>query len=281
MPEQVSAPQTKREPSSPVPLSPRDATVVNGNEVTFAWESVSNADEYVIQVASDAKFSDVVMEENVGGQTAVTVADFFPTDERTYFWRVFGVNDSGYSPGERVESFVSATQDEADVHLPTTGEDLGPVTELVRAAGADARAELTMSRDEDTFEREVETGVAEEGIPSAQIAAIAVSILVTMLVLASVVFSLVSGTSQEAREAAISADDYTELQETETEAARQLNQYDVVSEEEGVYRIPIERAMDLMADEAYQEQQRESVAGTIPVPDTPAADTGETDGGSP
>jgi len=46
-----------------------------------------------------------------------------------------------------------------------------------------------------------------------------------------------------------------ELRARETE---ELTGYKLLDETGGIYRIPIERAMELMADEAYQEQLKKS-----------------------
>ena len=47
-----------------------------------------------------------------------------------------------------------------------------------------------------------------------------------------------------------------ELRARETE---ELTGYKLLDETKGVYRIPIERAMELIADEAYQEQLKKSL----------------------
>ncbi len=275
MPEQVSVQRFKSAPPSPILVAPHDATVVNGAAVMFVWEGVETADRYLLQVASDTRFDEIVLEEDAGQKTALTVADFFPTDDRTYFWRVLAENEAGWCPGQRVESFVSATQEEADHYMTVPDEELGPVTELVRAASADVRAELGAG---DRYEKEVETGVAEEGIPSAQILGVAVSILVTIAVLAAVLFSLTGLAGQQAREAALTPEQYTDLRQAEIEAARALDQYDVLDEEEGVYRIPIDRAMSLMANEAYQEGQRPiSDAAPLPAEQSAADAASDTD----
>ena len=43
--------------------------------------------------------------------------------------------------------------------------------------------------------------------------------------------------------------EYSELRQTEISAAEQLSQYEVISEEQGIYRIPIERSISLIANE--------------------------------
>jgi hypothetical protein len=63
-------------------------------------------------------------------------------------------------------------------------------------------------------------------------------------------------TRQAIREGSIDPDQYTQLRETEAQAAQKLSQYEVIDEQAGTYRIPIDRAMDIMANQAYQEGER-------------------------
>ncbi len=46
----------------------------------------------------------------------------------------------------------------------------------------------------------------------------------------------------------------TQLRDLRAEEAEILTTYDVIDKNKGVYRIPISRAMKLMADEAYRQQ---------------------------
>ena len=236
-------------------VAPREASVVDGNAVTFVWEPVEDAEEYILQVASDAKFNTLVIDENVEQQTAVTVGGYFPTDEQTFFWRVLAVSGDIVSPGERVESFIATDEAEAEKHLatPQADETMGPVTELVRAASADVSAK--MLEPTDRFEEEKEIGVAYEGIAAGQILSIALSILVVVGIAVVVLFNWFNTTSAATQDATVNADQYTNLRETEAEAERQLGQYEVLNEQEGVYRIPIDRAMDQIATQSYREQQ--------------------------
>jgi len=242
-------------PSSPVLKTPREAAVVNGEEVTFAWRPVEEASSYVLQVGRTATFDDLVFEEDLGDKTAVTIADLFPTDNQTFFWRVIARNESGNSGGGSVESFIATTPDTADQHRagPQVAEDMGPVTELVRAAGEDISAQMMES--ESRFEKEKEQGVAYEGIAAGQIMAITLSILIVVGVAVVTVFALTGQQTNIAQDQAADPSGSTELQEEEIEAARQLERYDVVNESEGVYRIPIDRAMDIIATEEYERQQ--------------------------
>jgi hypothetical protein len=61
--------------------------------------------------------------------------------------------------------------------------------------------------------------------------------------------------TQETRSQADSAQNYELLQQAEMEAQQELEQYKVVDEEEGIYQIPIGRAMDVIAGEEYQRTE--------------------------
>ncbi|PEN14360.1 hypothetical protein CRI94_04820 [Longibacter salinarum] len=242
---------------SPALVSPRGAEVVYGREVTFQWDDVDGADAYTLQVSSDAKFNNVVLREDVGKQTAVTVGDYFPTDNSTYFWRVIARGNGGETPGERIESFIAATEQDANRVISSPAEEMGPATQLVRAAKQDVSSE--MLEPESRFEKEKEMGVAYEGVATGQIMSIALSILVAIGIAVIVLFNWYNTTTAVQREASSQAGEYTQLREIEAQADEQLSQSGVVDEQAGVYRIPIEEAMDIIATEQFRAQQAERV----------------------
>jgi hypothetical protein len=232
-----------------------DATVVDGQEVTFAWNPSREADRYRLQIAETARFEEVVLDEEVGNETAVTVGNQLPTDGQTFFWRVVAGSYAGWGEPSEVESFIAGTEEESEQDLLQT-DAAGPVTGLARAA----KREVTrrVFEFEDRFEEEKKQGVAYEGIAANQIMAIAVSILVVIMVAVVVLFGWYGQVTQETRAQADSAQNYELLQQAEMEAQQDLQQYRVVDEEEGVYQIPIDRAMDVIAAEEYQRAQAAS-----------------------
>jgi flagellar biosynthesis/type III secretory pathway M-ring protein FliF/YscJ len=151
-----------------------------------------------------------------------------------------------------VESFIAGTEEESEQDLLQTDE-AGPVTGLARAAKREVTRRVLEF--EDRFEQEKEQGVAYEGIAANQIMAIAVSILVVIMVAVVVLFGWYGQVTQETRSQADSAQNYELLQQAEMEAQQELEQYKVVDEEEGVYQIPIGRAMDVIAGEEYQRTE--------------------------
>jgi hypothetical protein len=249
----MAAADTHSDPPAPPELvAPKGATVVHGRKVTLAWKPAREADRYRLQVAKTARFDDLVLDEEVGNETAVTVGNQFPTDGQTFFWRVVAGSYAGWGEPSRVESFVAGTEAEAEQDLlaePTAG----PATGLARAA----KREVTrrVFEFEDRFEEEKERGVAYEGVAASQIIAIAVAILVVILVAVVVLFGWYGQVSQETRAAATDAQNYQLLEETLREQEAAISQYGVVDEEEGVYRIPIDEAMDVVATEEYQRTQ--------------------------
>lgn len=234
-------------PASPELVAPTDATVVDGEKVTFAWSPSRDADRYRLQIAKTARFSELVLDEEVGTETAVTVGNQLPTDGQTFFWRVVAEGEEGRAVSA-VDSFIASTEAASEQDLLESSE-AGPITGLARAA----KREVTrrVFEFEDRFEEEKKQGVAYEGIAAGQIMAIAVSILAVILVAVVVLFGWYGQVSQETQAGASNDANYELLQETRTQQEEALTQYGT-TDEEGAYRIPIDRAMDIVATEEYE-----------------------------
>lgn len=242
-------------PSSPRLVAPRDAAAVDGSEVTFVWEPVEEAEAYRLQIAPTARFENPVLDADVGSETAVTVGNQLPTDGQTFFWRVRAGSDAGWSTGGAVESFLATTAAEADP-VDGGGEiDEAPVTELARAARREATTE---SFDlEKQFEKEKERGVAYEGVASSEIVGFAVAVVAAILLAVTVLISWFGQVRQEARTSAITVQTYHQIREAELQASEHLEEYGVIDGPEGIYHIPIDQAMDVIATEEYQQQQEQ------------------------
>jgi hypothetical protein len=243
------------ETPSPSLLAPSDAMSVDGSEVTFVWTSVEGSETYRLQVAATARFQDLVVDADVGDETAVTVGNQLPTDGETFFWRVLAGTGAGEQESP-VESFVATTAAEAEHEAPAAAGEEEPVTELARAARREATADTFDFQDQ--FQKEKERGVAYEGVAASQIMGISGSIIFVILVAVAVIFGWFGQVTQTATVEAADRQQYQQIRQTEMEMTQQLQQYGVVDEEEGVYRIPIDRAMDLMATEEYQQRQQQS-----------------------
>lgn len=248
---------THDRPPSPELVAPRQAAMVNGHQVTFNWQPVDEADAYRLQVAATAAFDEVLYETTLNDSTAVTVGGLFPTDGQTFFWRVLVRVGGTWSRGERVESLLATTEADAAEHArpPADDEDGAAAAQLVRSAGPDvAETVIDVPRGR-RLEREKERGVAYEGVAAGQIAAIALSILFVVACAAVILFFWSGQVADRTEQAAAAGGGGADLRETEIQATQKLEQYGVVSEEENRYQIPIDRAMDIVATEAYAKEQ--------------------------
>lgn len=265
MPE--SKPIKSKRPEPPYLVSPQEEAVMDGDKVVFIWEPVEKATAYRLEVASDTVFNDIVYEETTTA-TTVSVSEIFPTDGTTFFWRVFATNEAGESRGENIESFISHTAEEAARHIirPDHKERLGPVTELVTGGSEDmlhlrrkegTPRDVTIDVPEQTGSEEFHmaedhAGVQHEGIEARQILVFIFFLLVTIGVIVWGGINWARTVARQTYDNVASQIDYPELRQVELEAARQLSQYEVVNAEQGVYRVPIDRAIDLIVNEAAQ-----------------------------
>ena len=280
----------------PILASPVSAARVAAAALSLVWQPSENATSYLVQVATDPDFSNEALLAEV--ETEATRIDLDGAVElgQTYYWRVMACRGGAESSGERVESFIPvadpvATDAAVMVDTPPAGngntsdpartdpdaaEDLGPVAELFKAGGAAAAAEATGSSvGADTAS---EMGVEPEGVASAQILAITLSVLVVIAVLVVIVFNWKATVREEAVAAAsarvpgtsVNAIRHPLLYETEMQARRALDHYEVVNDASGRYRIPIQEAM---------EAQMRAASGTAapgatpPVPRAAARDS--------
>ena len=170
----------------------------------------------------------------------MTVKDTFETDGRLYYWRVLAKNAAGWSHGENVESFVGVTAEVAaqGVLPPDLIEPGGPLAQLVEAEAQ----EMVLS----------EEGVEVEGVDVAPLMKAALTLALLIMVAVVVVFQWTNLEVQRAQEEATRESGYPELREYEAASANKLSQYAVVDANAGIYRIPIDRAMELVVRERMQ-----------------------------
>jgi hypothetical protein len=83
--------------------------------------------------------------------------------------------------------------------------------------------------------------------------AVAAAILVVISVAVVVIFGWYEQVSQDAQATVAGAENYARVQKVDREAEQQLQEYGVVDEEEGVYHIPIDDAMDLVLSEQFDQ----------------------------
>ncbi len=100
-------------------------------------------------------------------------------------------------------------------------------------------------------EREEMVGVQYEGVGAGLIMGFIFVCLMFVAVVVWVGINWAESAAQQAHETAAMDLNYPELRQAELTAARLLNRYEVIDAGQGRYRIPIDRAIDLMVRQAY------------------------------
>lgn len=101
-------------PATPTLVSPANNAVNQPTQPTLTWQSASQAEEYIVEVATDSGFSNIVWSGNVAG-TSIAVGTTLQTNT-TYYWRVRAGNICGTGSNSPVFSFST---------MPAPG-DCGP-----------------------------------------------------------------------------------------------------------------------------------------------------------
>ena len=92
----------------PVLISPEDGTAELETEVTMEWLAAETAEEYVINVARDDGFIDMIFEGNIGDvlEHTLTILEY----NTTYYWRVQALNEDGASLFSEIWTFSTGIE---------------------------------------------------------------------------------------------------------------------------------------------------------------------------
>lgn len=195
----------------PHPKSPPPGAHVDDPAVTFSWQGPDKASNYELQIARDSRFDDLLFEGRVGEEDAFTFNGLPAQEGITLYWRV-----RAEVAGEWTDYSSSS-----DFTVVDWRADPVPFEQDESPSGRTPVTEGTQSR----------SG------PILVMVAVAISIGVII-----VTAYTMQGVGAEVAEDPAPAD---------TAAAEEvdLNEYGVVDEEAGVYRIPIDQAINLVVQE--------------------------------
>lgn len=260
--------------ADPILVAPRLEERMSPDSITLRWEPTAGAERYTVEVAADTAFESMVVSTDAGSDTEITLAGVFAADRTTYFWRVFAHAGDASSRGERVESF--RVEDKAELRAEEAhgaparldgGEGAGPAAHLFASAAQTALHEAGVRHDDAWADELTAEGVEPEGMEAGQILGIAVAVLVSLFVISFIVYNW-KGTVQDKAEFAVSSSAinpdpnvarYPVLAQADANAANALDGYEVLDAASGTYRIPIDQAIQIMANEYVQHA--DSVAG--------------------
>lgn len=90
-------------------LVPPDNGVVSNLNPTFSWTSVSSAERYRFQLATDNMFVNIVLDRPDLTSSSYTITEAILTDSSTYYWRVNGYNSTDTTEWTPVSNFTTNT----------------------------------------------------------------------------------------------------------------------------------------------------------------------------
>jgi hypothetical protein len=93
-------------PAAPSLVSPPDSSVVPNTTPVLTWTSSGGAFYYGVQVAADAGFNSMVINDSTLSFVTYTVAGGILQQGQTYFWRAYAYNPLGRSPNSQTWRFT-------------------------------------------------------------------------------------------------------------------------------------------------------------------------------
>ena len=128
-------------------------------------------------------------------------------------------------------------------------KDVDPKSDLMVDAPAGAEA-FASGEGHDAHHALV--GVEKESVDTSLLFGVILGTVVIVVTLVIIAFTITEVKSRSTLSERIAATEYPELREVRAAAASLLTKYEVVDAESQTYRIPIEQAINLMANEQHQ-----------------------------
>ncbi|MCX7877794.1 MAG: T9SS type A sorting domain-containing protein [Ignavibacteria bacterium] len=129
-------------PEIPEPLSPANGSNGNPSSLILSWKKVLTAASYRVQVATDRKFSNTVLDVENITTNELTISPDKLNSNTVYFWRINATNEAGTVPWSEAWAVgignVQPPQPPKLLSLPdaSTGQSLTPVLDWEDVPGA-------------------------------------------------------------------------------------------------------------------------------------------------
>lgn len=112
-------------PSAPVLASPAKGTTDEPLNPVLSWNSVSTANKYMLQIAADSSFSNVIYNDSTITSNSKQVGPLTPATQ--YFWRVNARNNAGVGNWSLVWSFTTLNNENFVPVLISPSDGIGNV----------------------------------------------------------------------------------------------------------------------------------------------------------
>ena len=133
-------------PTAPTPEAPADGVVGVSTTPVFSWTSVTDAQSYTLEIATDAAFSNIVHAITDIAGTSYTPATPLSVDT-IYYWRVKAVNPCGDSPWSAAFSFTTENLYCSSPHLAIPDNDAEGVSDTISLTDATQLQDLDIKLD--------------------------------------------------------------------------------------------------------------------------------------
>ena len=101
--------------TTPQPKQPASGATVDAQAATFEWLPAPAAEGYLIQIAADSDFEELVFDAPVRGRPSFTLRGMLPEDADTLYWRVRATTDAGdFSDWSEPRPFIVVGDDASD-----------------------------------------------------------------------------------------------------------------------------------------------------------------------
>ncbi|UYL08603.1 fibronectin type III domain-containing protein [Bdellovibrio sp. SKB1291214] len=114
-------------PAKPELTSPEYFAAIKGETVTLKWKEAKDAQEYHVQVATDANFKWLVAEDQHVKATTFDVAKL--EAGKHYFWRVASVRPNNWSTFRKSYFAMSMFETPGAATVPAAGEPKAPAAD--------------------------------------------------------------------------------------------------------------------------------------------------------
>lgn len=96
-------------------MSPKNKATVAANTTEFTWKSEENAQYYLIEIAKDKSFTDIVLSQRLHTNRLLTSN---LQENTTYYWRAKAINPCMQGDFSEIYTFTTTTTHSADTYIP-------------------------------------------------------------------------------------------------------------------------------------------------------------------